>query len=168
MKRIFFLFGIVFVALAFVGAAVEVAARAMTSDLGWLPSMGKVWGTVSPTSLQAFVEAHPWKGWARLFSLSTLSVFGLPGFFMVLVCRRQEEILDPEQETALFLFDELVKHAQEEDLSDLESLMRLNEQADQDSVAENYAQDCSDSGTGPKRDFLLGPKTPRRAINPED
>lgn len=115
--RIVFLLGLAFLAAAFLGGMVEIAARGIL-DVGhaWL-SMEETWGTLWPDSLRVFKTANPglWKLASPVMGLPAWLVFGLPGGLLAWFTRphRTPEDEGPDEES-LFLYDELARQAREE------------------------------------------------------
>lgn len=168
MKRLFFLLGIGFLGLAFLGAAVEVAARAMSRDLGWLPSIGHVWGVLSPDGFDHFLAGSPWIGWQHLVGMPAVLAFGVPGFLLIFVFRNREEGPDAEHEASLFLFDELAKHAQADDFGNPGDDTAPSDSAHLHLADPSYAEEFSANDVASEHDFLLGEKTAADTAKPQD
>ena len=157
MKRILFLLGIGFLGLAFFGAAFEVAARAMSRDLGWLPSIGEIWATLSPDGFQAFLDAGPWIGWQHMVGVPALVLFGVPAFILIIVFRNKDESPSAEHEASLFLFDELAKNARETIFENEGDDTAPSDHADLHPADPSFAQDLNASDVADEHDYLLGP-----------
>ena len=168
MKRILFLLGIGFLGLAFFGAAFEVAARAMSRDLGWLPSIGQVWATLSPDGFQAFLDAGLWEGWQRMVGVPALVLFGAPAFVLIFVFRNKDESLNAEHEASLFLFDELAKSAQETDFENEGDDTAPSKPEDLHPADPSFAQGLNVSDVASEHDYLLGPLPPASKAKPTD
>jgi len=172
MKRILFLLGIGFLGLAFFGAAFEVAARAMSRDLGWLPSVGQVWATLSPDGFQAFLDAGPWQGWQRMLGVPALVLFGVPAFVLIFVFRNTDESPNAEHEASLFLFDELAKSAQETIFENEGDDTAPSKPEDLHPADPSYARDLNANDVASEHDYLLGPVPPaskaKSADDPRD
>ena len=159
MKRIFFLTGIGFLGLVFIAAAIEVAARAMSRDLGWLPSLGQIWSVLSPDGFDAFVAGSPWIGWQHLVSLPAVVAFGVPGILLIFVFRNRDESPNAEHEASLFLFDELAKHAQENDFDNPGDDTAPSDSSRLHLADPSYAEGFSASDVTSEHDFLLEKKS---------
>lgn len=172
MKRIFFVLGIGFLGLAFFGAAFEVAARAMSRDLGWLPSIGQVWATLSPGGFQDFLDAGPWIGWQHMVGLPAVVLFGVPAFILIFVFRDTDESPNAEHEASLFLFDELAKHAQDTNFDNAGDDTAPSNPEDLHPADPSYAEDLNASDMADEHDYLLGSLPPaakaKSTIEPEE
>lgn len=161
MKRTFFLVGIGFLGLVFISAAVEVAARAMSRDLGWLPSLGQIWAVLSPDEFDAFMAGSQWIGWQHLLALPAVVAFGLPGILFIFVFRNRENSPNAEHEASLFLFDELAKQASEENFDNPGDDTEPSDSSRMHLADPSYAEDFVHSDVTPDHDFLLvKPPTP--------
>lgn len=124
MKQFFFILSLGLLALTFVAGAAEMAAQGLSGGLRiWMPAM-EVWQVLSPDTLlageQAIAETSPtlWQLAQGLLQLPGWLLLGLPGSVMAIAFRDRETNEDLEHEEAMFLYDELARHAREEGMND--------------------------------------------------
>ena len=167
IKRIFFLFGIVMAALAFLATAAEMAAHGVDGDLGLLPSAADVWRALSLASFEAALSHQSIVAWlsnAGILDLPGWLILGAPGLVLIIVCHESDDGPISEQDHSLFLFDELAKQAREEgfsDQSDSELLANFDfEPADESYAREDasHETDAKNEAKNAERDFLLTDK----------
>jgi len=160
MKRVFFLIGIALLALGFLSAAMELAARAIAGPSGegvtTLMALSDVLRIVSPGGLLALHKLSIWSWLSPLFDLPGWVAFGVPGMATVIVFRdRSADAHDPELEDSLFLFDELADAARREKLGGPADDVSLVEHTDIVPADAQYAEDLTDDEMSVERDFLL-------------
>ncbi|MCW8917015.1 MAG: hypothetical protein OQK24_14320 [Magnetovibrio sp.] len=169
MKRIFFMFGIVLLASAFLITGAELATRVLIGSTNggskFLISTWEVWYTVAPESFLRFENHATIKLMRPVLALPGWVLFGIPGLILAAVFRnRDEDRLKADQfkdhEESLYLFDELAQAAAEEEgLSDLPDDRAPSNPNDIVPAEAHYAEDPVDDDLLPDRDFLLGGKS---------
>lgn len=121
IKHIFFLFGIVLAATAFLATAAEMAAHGVDPELALIPSAAEVWHALSPASFEAATAHQSIVAWllqAGILDLPGWLILGAPGLAFIIVFHKKDDVPLSEQDHSLFLFDELAKQAREEGFSD--------------------------------------------------
>ncbi len=165
MKRIFFMFGIVLLALAFLITGAEMATRVLAAtDKGshdFFISTWQVWYTIAPASFLSVQETAYIDIIRPLLALPGWVLFGIPGAILAATCRkRDDDRLKADQfkdhEKSLYLYDELAQAAEDENLSDLPDDLTPSDHSDIVPAEAHYAENPVDDDLHPDRDFLLG------------
>ena len=152
--------------LAFVASAADFAAHLMTTEMGSLPPAGKVWGFFAPQQYEAFVRSHPSGVWQTVLQMPTWAIFGVPGLVLVVIGRRKKSQEDVDLENSMFLFDELAKHAKEQNYEDFADVEHDGSHDDPEPDSHNDINIAEDHYTENSivddvlldRDYLLGKK----------
>lgn len=110
---------------AFLAGAAEMAAQGLSGGLRVWMAAEEVWQILSPQTLMAIEQqiapssAVLWQAVELALQLPGWLLFGLPGFVMLIFFRDREGDEDLKHEEAVFLYDELIRQAEEEDVNDL-------------------------------------------------
>lgn len=172
MKRLAFLIGIGFLAMAFLVTSAELAARVILGgkDGGGsaLMSTQLVWRTVAPHSFLLIHNSAYWPILKHLLVLPGWLLFGVPGLALGIVFRKREseELIrqhDQAYEDSLFLYEQLAEAAQREGLKGEPDDFTPSALEDTIPAEQHFAADLVESEFFPERDYLLGPvQTPGR------
>ncbi|HEC90716.1 MAG TPA: hypothetical protein ENI55_03515 [Alphaproteobacteria bacterium] len=124
--RLFFIFGCILIAAAFLSGATEMAMRVMYRRGALAYSAIDVWRMVSPQGLghaRSYVEAVFWPAlWNPVLTtvliLPGWLIFGVPGVALVWLCHPRVKGGAKIDEDSLFLYDRLAKQAREDGYHD--------------------------------------------------